>query len=228
MIVPFFKNSDVRKYYSKTDNSLWLIDVSYPKNSHLDEDRLPNIYAHLEKFRPVLEGRKSNDNGLQAVLKAGHWWAYTMRQIDFSQPKIVAPQRSKYNDFGYNEVAWYASMDVYFITAKSESKFRLKYILALLNSKPYFNWLYHRGKRKGEALELYQQPLSEVPIVDASEGVQEDIEKIVDQILDITSHHDYNPASKNLGKQVLEGKIDRIVCDLLGLSDTERQLIGVV
>jgi len=228
LVVPFFKNSDIRKYYSKTKNTLWLIDVSYPKRTHLPKDQFPNIVEHLESFRLVLEGRKSNDNGLQAVLKAGHWWAYTMRQIDFSQPKIVAPQRSKKNDFGYNEVSWHASMDVYYITEKANSKFRLKYILALLNSKPYYQWLYHRGKRKGEALELYQKPLSEVPIIEASDQVQSNVESIVDQILTITEHPDYNPASGQTSKIELEKRIDDIFCGLLDLSDDERALIGVV
>jgi len=77
------------------------------------------------------------------------------RDINFDSPKIVAPQRSPKNTFGYNEVPWYASADVYFITQKDENV-SLKYILALLNSKLYYLWLYYRGKRKGEFLELYQ------------------------------------------------------------------------
>ncbi len=45
-----------------------------------------------------------------------------------------------------------------------EYRRRLKYLLAILNSNLYFFWLYFRGKRKGEMLELYQQPLSEIPV----------------------------------------------------------------
>ena len=105
-----------------------------------------------------------------------------MRQIDFSAPKIVAPQRSKKNTFGYNEVPWFASMDVYFITALPNSNIELKYVLALLNSKLLFVWLYNKGKRKGDTLELYQKPLSEVPII-FDEKVQDKIVGLADKLL---------------------------------------------
>lgn len=81
----------------------------------------------------------------------------------FTCAKIVCPQRSKVNTFGYNECDWYASADVYYIT-NPHKDYHIKYILGLLNSKLYFVWLYHKGKRKGETLELYQKPLSEIPI----------------------------------------------------------------
>ena len=63
-----------------------------------------------------------------------------------------------------------SSADVYFIT---ESKgVSLKALLALLNAKWCYFWLYHKGKRKGEALELYQQPLSEIPIPKISKNLE--------------------------------------------------------
>lgn len=43
-----------------------------------------------------------------------------------------------------------------------------KYLLALLNSKLIYFWLYYRGKRKGETLELYATPLSEIPIAETN------------------------------------------------------------
>ena len=54
-------------------------------------------------------------------------------------------------------------MDVYFITRKDPAV-ALKFVLSLLNSHLYYFWLYHKGKRKGEALELYQRPLAELPL----------------------------------------------------------------
>ena len=81
----------------------------------------------------------------------------------FVSPKIVCPQRSKTNTIGYNECDWYATSDVFYIT-NSQKEYNLKYILGLLNSKLYYIWLYNRGKRKGEILELTAKPLSEIPI----------------------------------------------------------------
>ncbi len=182
MFVPWFKNSDISQYHCRKENKLWLVDLSVPEHEDIDFADIPNIYKHIKRFKPVLENRRSNDNGLQTVIKRGLWWAFTMRQIDFSAPKIVAPQRSKKNTFGYNEVPWFASMDVYFITALPNSNIELKYVLALLNSKLLFVWLYNKGKRKGDTLELYQKPLSEVPII-FDEKVQDKIVGLADKLL---------------------------------------------
>ena len=46
----------------------------------------------------------------------------------------------------------------------TKSKINLYAITAVLNSKLIFYWLFHKGKRKGDTLELYNTPLSEIPI----------------------------------------------------------------
>lgn len=136
----------------------------------------------------------------------------------FTNPKIVCPQRSKTNTFGYNECDWYASADVYFITNPING-YSLKYILGLLNSKLYYTWLYHKGKRKGETLELYQKPLSEIPIKRVSSEVQNSIIKIVDEIIT------HKKTDSRYDTSVLEQKIDTIVYNIYGLTDSEIKFI---
>ncbi len=53
----------------------------------------------------------------------------------------------------------------------------------MINSKLYFLWLYSRGKRKGEALELIRTPLSEIPIKDVDVKSQQQIIGVVSQLL---------------------------------------------
>jgi len=224
-IVPFYKNSNIHKWFTDITPSLFLINISYPENKNIDFNQIPNLKNHLSRFEPILKGRKSNDNGLRAVMKAGYWWTFTIRQIDFTQPKIVVPQRSPSNIFGYNESPWYTSADVYFITKKDESIY-LKYVLALLNSKLYYVWLYHRGKRKGETLELYQKPLSEIPIKKISPGEQKPFIEIADKIISITNSGDYLTNSKKhtLVKEY-EKQIDQMVYELYGLTEEEIALL---
>lgn len=214
LILPWFKNSDIGKYCSKLKNDLWLINLSYPQHENINFEDYPNIYNHIIQFKDVLKGRRSNDNGLQAVLHKGYWWAFTMRQLDFNSEKIIAPQRSPRNTFGYNNVPWYASMDVYYITS-IDSEYSLKYVLALLNSKLYYLWLYYKGKRKGENLELYQKPLSEIPIKKATREEQCNIVKVVDQIL---AKKIENPKCDTTS---LENEIDNLVYKLYSLSEEE-------
>lgn len=136
----------------------------------------------------------------------------------FLGPKIVCPQRSKSNTFGYNECDWFASADVYYITNPNK-EYHIKYILGLLNSKLYYVWLYYKGKRKGETLELYQKPLSEIPIKKATVDIQNSIVEIIDIIIDLKKIDANHDISK------LESKIDDIVYSIYGLTDEEIQYV---
>jgi adenine-specific DNA-methyltransferase len=157
---------------------------------------------------------------MQAALKQGKWWVIfaVRKDVDFDGPKIVAPQRNYKNTFGYNDVSWYASADVYYITEKNTG-IALKYILALLNSKLYFFWLYLRGKRKGEMLELYQKPLSEIPIKCISASEQKPFIGLVDKILTGRKSDPEADTTK------LEREIDRLVYELYGLTEEEIAIV---
>lgn len=130
----------------------------------------------------------------------------------------VAPQRSYQNTFCYNDVPWYASADVYYITPKVPSV-SLKYVLALINSRLFFLWLYLKGKRKGEMLELYQKPLSEIPIKRISPDEQKPFVKLVDRIL-AAKRRD---ADADTG--ALEREIDGLVYALYALTPEEVQIV---
>jgi type I restriction-modification system DNA methylase subunit len=215
-ILPLFKNSDIHKYSCETNTPYSFIDLSWPADRGLDLSLVPNLIGHLSKYRLVLENRKENANGLDKAIAKGIWWPMSVRRrLDFSQEKVVAPQRSRKNLFGYNDIPWYASADVYFITRK-DSTFDLKYVLALLNSKLYFVWLYHKGKRKGEMLELYQKPLTEIPIKRISKAEQKTFIDLVDQILAAKKR------DQEADTSMLEAEIDGHVYELYGLTREER------
>jgi adenine-specific DNA-methyltransferase len=218
MLLPFFKNSDIKKYHCKSHNDLWLIDLTYPKYKNVKWDSIPNIHDHIWRFQKILKGRKSNDNGLLAVIEAEYWWSFTMRQLDFTGEKIVSPQRSMSNTFALSSTHWVASMDVYFVTQKLKSV-DLKFVLALLNSRLYYFWLYHKGKRKGEALELYQRPLSEVPIRLVGTGEQKPFLRLVERILTAKQR------DADADVSALEREIDQLVYKLYGLTPEEIKIV---
>mgnify|MGYP000939911609 CR=1 FL=1 len=220
---PFFKNSDIKKYYTSLTIKKKVL-YHYEKADYKLND-IPNIISYLSNFKNKLEKRK--DNSLKGALKRGRWDVMSLPKtsIDFEGAKIVAPQRSPRNTFGYNEIPWYASADVYFITEKDKS-ISLKYILALLNSKLYYVWLYYRGKKKGEILELYQKPLSEIPVKKISENDQKLFIEIVDKILAITKDEDYlqNPEKQTKVKEY-ERQIDQLVYQLYSLTPEEIEIV---
>lgn len=221
-ILPLFKNSDVHKYNCESETQYKFIDLSWPGDRDLDLALVPNLIHHLSKYRAILENRKENANGLDKAIARGIWWPMSVRRrLDFSQEKIVAPQRSRRNVFGYNDIPWYASADVYFITQKDPA-FSLKYVLAVLNSKLYFLWLYHKGKRKGEMLELYQKPLTEIPIKRIYPDAQKPFIKLVDRILAAKRQDSKADSSE------FEREIDQLVYALYELTPEEIQIVESV
>jgi adenine-specific DNA-methyltransferase len=207
---PWFKNSDIMRWATNIKSNEQLIYADKRK-SNLEGSK---ILEYLSKFHQIIEESSSNAPYL-----------HRPREIDFDGSKIVAPQRSSKNIFGYNEIPWFASADVYYIT-KMQKDISLKYVLSLLNSKLFYLWLYHRGKRKGETLELYQKPLSEVPIKKISIEDQKPFVDIVNMILDLT-YSDNFQLDKQKQEQVkaLEEEIDQLVFNLYGLSDTEIKFV---
>ena len=129
LIKPFFKNSDVHRFYTEEQCNNYIVYLD--RHHTLKTDSV--IYEHLLTFEPVLRARREVLNGVISFYQLQ--WPREMSI--FNGPKIVAPQRSARNTFGYNEIPWYAASDVFFITAPRNG-YDLKYILGLLNSKLYF------------------------------------------------------------------------------------------
>ena len=221
---PFFKNSDIQRYYSKTKNSLWLLRMKDEGHPIVLSDSLK---SHFERFKVLLV--KGKENFLKNEIAASfvkRWLAngnyFVMlnpkEEYYFTQPKIIAPYRSKTNTFAYNESPWYASKDVSFILSKS-GEFSLKYILGLLNSKLYFLWLYRKGKRKGNTLELYIRPLSDIPIKRASSAKQKPIINLVERILAAKAK------AADADVRQWEREIDELVYALYALTPEEIKIV---
>jgi type I restriction-modification system DNA methylase subunit len=233
---PWFKNSDIGRYWCSVDNSFHLI---YRSSKH-QEDDLPEIKKHLAQFKIILVNRNVRAGEvtvsqyddfvrgkghidyvmIASAMRAGNYYciSYARDEELFDGPKIVSPQRSYQNTFCFNDVPWYASADVYYITQKAPS-IALQYVLALLNSRLYFTWLYFKGKRKGEMLELYQKPLSEIPIKVISPQEQEPFISSVDKILAAKRR---DPEANT---STLEREIDGLVYALYDLTPEEIKIV---
>ena len=213
-IKPLFKNSDIYdKYYCNQNSSFYLIDLFYPNDRDIDISKIPNLINHLSKYKEILLGRSENANGIDKAFARGeYWYGSVRRKLDFDKEKIICPQRCSTNKFAYNSIPWYASADVYFITYKQELP--LKYILGLLNSKTYYVWLYNRGKRKGEILELYEQPLSEIPIIVGNSNQINEIISLVDNIL-----------TTNQSNEDILARIDGIIYEMYNFTEEEIKII---
>ena len=207
-----YKNSDIKKYITVHNSEYFIFYTSNINSLNFFRERTPIIYNHLVKYKElIMKIRNSNFEDEESWFKLDRGRVEKM----FKEPKIVAPQRSYSNTFGYNDIDWYASSDVYYITSKNEtqSNLSLKYILVLLNSRLYYHWLYQKGKRKGEMLELYQKPLSEVPIKITESNIQQKFDLLADKIIDGKKNDE--------DTTVLEQQVDVMVCKLYELTYEE-------
>jgi adenine-specific DNA-methyltransferase len=150
IIKPFFKNSAIHRYIVDTENKYWVIYADKKENSLSSRAKLRE---HLMKYEPIIA--KSSDNSP---------YLHRPRNFNFDSECIVVPQRSSKNTFALAEHPFYSSADVYFIGSRLESPYSLAALTGMLNSSLYYKWLYFRGKRKGEYLELFQVPLTQLPL----------------------------------------------------------------
>ena len=208
----FYKNSDISRYRTNEITTKRLMFSS--SDTPLSEQEI--IKSCLSKYQPILTRIREINN------ENTEYWHQLRRGTAhphiFKCAKIVCPQRSKTNTFGYNECDWYAASDVFYIT-KPQNGYNIKYILGLLNSRLYYFWLYNKGKKKGENLELTAKPLSEIPIKKAPSDIQNRVVEIIDKIIDLKKiNQDYDTSS-------LERTIDFIVYELYGLTNAEIRMI---
>jgi hypothetical protein len=77
--------------------------------------------------------------------------------------KIVCPYRSAEIRFSFDDQGLCGSTDIYALKQK-DSKFSLKYLLTILNSKLLLFYYILEGKKKGDILEVGTESLSKIPI----------------------------------------------------------------
>lgn len=217
LLKPWFKNSDIIRYYVKEVPEKWLIHTS----TEINLDDYENIATHLLFFKKLILERNYESGELTKAKRLKRWWALSSSrwEFDFDKPKIVSPQRSYINTFAYTEKKWYASADVYFISDKL-NEMPLKFYLGILNSKLIFFWLYNRGKRKGDMLELYLTPLSEIPIPIDKNNYASKIMKLVENIIESKK------GNSQFDTDNLERKIDELVFKLYDLTYEEVKIIA--
>lgn len=208
-IKDFVKNSDINHYTYKLNKDKL---IYLTRNDNIDD--YPNLKKHMLKYKEIL---------VDQVIKYEEefpWYALNRprtREIFESKEKIIVPYRTKKNYFAYVDIPLYGGRDVLYIRSIENSGILLKYILGLLNSKLYYFWLYTKGKRKGNILEIVAQPLSEIPIKIATEEQQNNIIAIVDRIIELKK--------QDKDTKELEDKIDEMVYDLYELTEDEKELI---
>ena len=178
IIKPFAKNSDINKYkYNLSDDKLIYL------TRHNNLGNYPNVKIHMEKFKSIL------DDQIIAYEEEFPWYALNRprtKDVFEDCDKIIFPYRSKINAFAYSKEPLYGSRDVLFIR-KNNSNQSIKALLTFLNSRLNYFWLYNKGKRKGEILEMVKTPVSEIPYRKFNNDIISILELMANKILKSTN-----------------------------------------
>lgn len=183
LIKPLLRGRDIQAWVPD------LVDL-YLINTHngvkdigikpINIDDYPAIKNHLDQYFEKLA--KRIDKGITP---------YNLRNCDyireFSKPKIMYPNMTKYLPFIYDETGYFGNDKTFIITSHDDS-FSLKYLVAILNSKLAKLWIRHHCPELGEdRREIRKVYFENFPIPTISEKNENCLVEYADKMLSLNS-----------------------------------------
>ena len=206
LIKPYYTTEQVKKYITYQDNNLWLIYTDSTFKDPCSMDSYPRLKAHLDKFHKII----SSDNKPYGLHRA-------RKEQFFNGEKIIVLRKcANKPSFSYNDFSCYVPATFYVIQT---TRWNMKFLTGLLNSKLIAYWLRHKGKMQGNNYQIDKAPLLGIPLVKPSTNDQKQLADLVDKIR--------QQKEQNIDADIseLEKEIDDIVYSLYGLTDEEISII---
>lgn len=220
IIKPFYTTKELCRFYGNPKNNLWVIytDAEAVRNIKT----LPNVKAHLDKFKSVI----TSDNKPYGLHRARD-------ERFFLGKKIISLRKTPRPCFTYTDFPCYVSQTHFVI---KPNDINLKYLVGIINSSICNFWLDKRGKKQGNALQVDKAPLKSLPIraVDfknsKEKAAHNKLVSLVDRMLELNKKKNALLPSHKRDKvereiAVIDEKIDELVYKLYGITDEERKII---
>ena len=223
LIRPILRGRDIKRYGYNWAN-LWLIYIPWHFPLQFDEsitgasekaeiafqEQYPAVYQHMLKYKEPLSKRNKAETGIRYEWYAMQRWGAKYWE-DFSKPKIMYPNMTKYIPFYFDEKNFLQNDKSFMITGK-----HIAYLTAFLNSSIFkFCFLDKFPELQGGTRELRKIFFDKIPVLKVSDKENEIFKSLITDIQD-----DYKKE-----KAIL---IDERLFELYGLSKEERITIGFV
>ncbi|MFH1311078.1 MAG: DNA methyltransferase [Nanoarchaeota archaeon] len=210
-IKQYYLSEQLKKYYGNSNNNYWIIYADLEVRENINN--YPHIKEHLDKFKRILTSA-FKPYGLNRPRE----------QRFFEGEKIFSLRKTKKVSFTYTNFPCYVSRAFLIIKTNDINQ---KYLTGLLNSKLINFWLYHKGKRQGEQLQIDKEPLLAIPLIKSE---NKEIIEAVDLIIGLKKRLENLNLDREkdlIKKQMesLEKKIDNIIYSLYGLSEEDKEVI---
>ena len=217
LIRPILRGRDIKRYgYNWA--GLYLI-ATFPSR-HYDIEQYPAVKEYLLSFgieRLEQTGKEHNVNGekIKARKKTSNKWFETQDSIsyweDFSKPKIVYPNMTKYIPFYFDEKNFLQNDKSFMITGK-----HIAYLTAFLNSSIFkFCFLDKFPELQGGTRELRKIFFDKIPVLEISDEENIKFQSLITEI-------------QNEYKREKAIQIDKRLFELYGLTKEECEIIGFV
>ncbi len=209
LIKPYYTSEQIYPYYVNKKNDKWLIytDSKFKKSEYIKP--FPNLKKHIDQFKDIL----TSDNKPYGLHRA-------REEHFFKGEKIISLRKCVGKPcFSYCNFDTYVTQTFFIIQT---SRWNMKFLTGVLNSKLVALWLKNKGKMQGSNYQVDKEPLLSIPLPNPKnilEAQQQKIIAIVDQILAIKKS---NPSANTT---VLESQIDLLVYKLYNLTDEEIKII---
>ena len=217
LIRPILRGRDIKRYgYNWA--GLYLI-ATFPSR-HYDIELYPAVKNYLLSYgieRLEQTGKVHNVNGekIKARKKTSNKWFETQDSIsyweDFSKPKIVYPNMTKYMPFVYDEANFLTNQKCFIVTGQC-----MAFLTAFFNSS-LFKFCFRDSfpELQGGTRELSKIFFDKIPVLQVSDSINE------------TFRHIVNKIQASYTKEQARN-IDNMLFDLYNLTADERKVIGYV
>jgi len=211
---PYYTSAELQKYYYNNSNSYYIIYANeyFRKNINL----FPNLKNHLNKFKEVMT----------SVFKP-YGLHRAREQRFFEEEKILSLRKTKTCSFTYTDNSCYVSRAFLIIKPNNINQ---KYLLSLLNSSLINFWLYNKGKKQGEQLQVDKGPLLQIPLIKTDMENETKIVSLVEQMLEAkkqlqNAKTDRDKTYYERRCNDLDSAIDSEVYKLYGLTEEEIKIV---
>lgn len=209
LIKPYFDSEQICRFFVKPNNSKWLIytDSNFKNPKSMNE--YPNLKKHLDKFQTII----TSDNKPYGLHRAREEHFFRGEKIISLRKCVERPL------FSWCDINTYVTQTYFIIQT---SRWNMKFLTGILNSKLIAYWLKNKGKMQGGNYQVDKEPLLNIPLPQPEsidKKIEEQIVSIVDKILAAKE------ANSQANTTTQEQQIDKLVYALYGLTDEDTAII---
>ena len=206
LIRPILRGRDIKRYGYNWAN-LWLINTHNGIRGKLERihiENYPAVKEHLDQYWDKISKRADKGDTPYNLRNCAYW-------EDFSKPKIIYPNMTKYMPFVYDEKALLTNQKCFIITGEN-----IAYLTAFLNSS-LFKFCFRDSfpELLGGTRELSKIFFDKIPVKKVSPEIEVKFNNLVSEL------------QKRFDDQKTKD-IDNMIFDIYSISTKERTEIGYI